>query len=113
MEHHELMASIDAIAGKLGTTADKMWPWLIKQVYVDFGMLSVFMLILIAALIYLGKLVYYLISENEDEMMAVIILVITCIFFVITAVYWLQGVGFLINPEYGALNKLADLFTGD
>lgn len=110
---------LDKLAGKLGVGAGQIWPWLIKQQYVD-GFLAIFLFIcstigLYACVRFVIKHwnpdsveanPIYSICREDHEPVWVILSVILIIVWFITLGSAVTDIRHLLNPEYGALKDL-------
>jgi hypothetical protein len=108
---------LDKLAVKLDTTVEMVWPWIVRQVYVEF---FVYLLVTILLGILLGSLLRYAIKhwdtkkgysiykEDHEEFWVVglmLLSILECIFLIITAV----STTYILNPNYAALEYVINL----
>ena len=103
---------LDKIAQKIGTTAEQLWPVLIRQQYVDAVVSAV---CLLALLFITGVVLRYALKQwgedgriykdNTDELWGWVLIFLGCL--LITAlIYFLISFPDIFNPEYWALKDL-------
>jgi hypothetical protein len=113
---------VDKVTLKLGTEAEHIWPWFIRQQYVEAIFFGIGFLVCMAATILLTKYMcshwapknkdegYYSIYENDHEGMWIVFMVLSCvttvIFFAIAAI----EIPDIFNPQYAALKSFLHTF---
>ena len=106
---NEVLAKLDILAQKIGVTVEQIWPWLIRQQYVEAIYFSVLAaLCIIISGITLGLTIKYWekIESNNCEPPFV---VINVIFVMATAAFIciaVTAIPNIFNPEYHALKDL-------
>lgn len=112
-----ILQHLDKLGEKLGVAADKIWPWFIKQVYVEAAVSTVAFLIVCAITYFFFKFLFkhwapdrdskiYSITRSNHEsayffMGALLSIPITLLFF-----YFIYDVPKIFNIEYHALVNL-------
>ena len=109
----EMLKRLDALAEKLGTTAQYLWHVLVKQGIamglVDATTAVAFLVATIIGIVYAKKLVKWLLGPDgiEDVWFPAILLIGSCIGMTIAALCYAQSAILeLYNPEYWALQEL-------
>jgi hypothetical protein len=110
---------LDKIGAKIGMTADMIWPWLVKQQYIEFGisaMILVTGLFLIPISLRITKICHPFVDKlygSEDVDTKRIFMIMTII-----VTYFLTAVGIVatminlpgvLNPEFYALKELMQM----
>uniref|UniRef100_A0A6H2A1E3 Uncharacterized protein n=1 Tax=viral metagenome TaxID=1070528 RepID=A0A6H2A1E3_9ZZZZ len=121
---NQILQYLDKIGEKLGIGTEKIWPWLVRQVYIDVFISLVFLLVSSISLYTLFRYAiahwkypsqnedvqWYSITENDHQPLWGIILILFAIIWASALILFLSdGFGFL-NPEYYALQKLLSNF---
>lgn len=108
---------LDAIAVKLGTTVDLIWPWFIKQQYVEFAALSAGLVLGGMALFFFVKFTIkhwyadegFSISYHDLEPLFIIIGLASCFLFLVGCAALISSLPTVFNPEYYALQSLIQM----
>lgn len=107
-----IMQALSALADKIGTTTEQVWPWMVKQAQLEAG-IFIFLWVIVLALSVCGlkKCVAYLQSSDyrHDEMAitgAVFTGVATLVLIVMMVVEGPVVISKIFNPEYAALKSL-------
>ena len=101
----EITKYLDKVSEKLGAGADQVWPWFIKQVYIDaIFSITYFVVAVICIIIAVkkGLLKNYWVKGPIGITTCIISVIVL---FIIT-VYFLDAFPALFNPEYYALKKI-------
>jgi hypothetical protein len=114
----QITTYLDKLGEKLGVGAKMIWPWLIKQVYVE-SFLAWFFFLTTGAVTYIAyRYMFkhwhsnkgYSICENDHEPLWITLASVLGFLFVIsTLVFVCEGFQF-INPEYYALKNVLVMF---
>src|SRR5574343_1677278 len=114
---------LDKIAHKIGVASNKVWPWFIRQVYIDsiiswiwlMASLTMFILVLNFSTSHWErspKENWYSIVDSDHEGIWLMVMAILAILLVISTINMvIEGFGFL-NPEYRALRNLIQMVKG-
>ncbi len=117
-----IISHLDKIAAKLGVTAAQMWPWLVKQQYVE-AIWSLVILIIVSCVAYrflrfttvhwkpLGAGIYSIYREDHQPLYLLAWLVVGSIL-VGSIIAFITNFPVIFNPEYGALKSLLSLVKG-
>ena len=115
-----ILAQIDKIALKLGSTAEHVWPWFIRQEYID-SVLS-FLLLLIISFVNFKLLRFvcahwnpedydsYSIYGKDHEPVYIFIMILSGCVNLICAIYFILDGFDWLNPEYNAFYSLVSMF---
>ena len=108
---------LDKIAAKIGTTAEQVWPWLIRQQYVEaiypLVIFAVFCAVLIPVLMFVVRHWRpdsgYSICSSDHEVVWGFSCIALAIGACISLAVFLGEFGDLFNPEYQAFMRLLSL----
>jgi len=110
-----VLARIDTLAQKIGVTVEQLWPWLVKQQYVEaFWALSMFSLSLIVGIFILRfilKTDYAGFSKYSEpttarQVIGIILGILTGFGFIVAFIFTIQELPDVLNPKYWALRDL-------
>lgn len=110
----EILNRIDAIAQKIGVTVEQLWPWLIKQQYVE----AIYPLVLVILFCILFFSYYNHIKntdwDNESDLKSAIKVKLligigaVCIF---AFIVFIGEFSDIFNPEYWAFKNLIEMIS--
>ena len=114
-----ILNKLDQVAMKIGVTVEQIWPWLIRQQYVD-SLASIALLLVLIPLT--GWMAYYMsihwrpsddkiysIYRSDHEFPWTLGVSILCTATFINIVVFCFSFTKIFNPEYHALMKLLDM----
>ena len=105
----EVLKRIDSLAGKIGVTVEQLWPWLVRQQYVEAIYYSIIALMLLTITITAVLLIVKYWSKLEKEDLEPPLITITVIIAILAIIFLGVGLGEvadIFNPEYWALKDL-------
>ncbi len=114
---------LDKIAAKLGTTVEQIWPWMIKQQYVEAIYPGILLILFGVPSFFLFKYMFkhwypkndsvYNIYRKDHEKFWIAATIIIGIFLLILLSVFLVQFGDIFNAEYWAFNALLSHVSGD
>lgn len=117
----KVLERIDALALKLGTTAEHLWEILVKQAYVTFMGYSiryVLVLIFLGCMIKVFPLFYKSFKSDDFDVettygaFSIVAMIVCCIITLICCIAGLSQltvyISLYVNPEYFAFRKIAE-----
>lgn len=117
--NQEILQRLDALAAKLGVTATHLWAVLVRQAYVEFATSVAFAVIIAIATYGFVRVVRHGIAQEWYDDYDGLPQIFTGIVGIVLGVCWLvalvgvvQGIGYLINPEYFALHEVIKALGG-
>lgn len=109
---NSVLAKLDALAAKLGMTVEQIWPWLVRQQYVD----AVYSLILFVFFLLIGCISYRFVRKidwNEwdinirgEQIFGIVGGIISFIGIIVSFILFLSEFPDIFNAEYWALKDL-------
>jgi hypothetical protein len=102
-----LLSQLDSLAVKMGMAAEHVWPYLIRQVYVEFWVATVGIVVL--AVLFILSVRYtkgHKDCDGDPTFMAFVALFVTGFCTIILAVFWVDTIIAVLNPEYAAIRQL-------
>lgn len=119
MNEQQLLALLDTLAARFGTTVNHLWDVLLRQVYLDAAMDFLWVVIFLTTAVLLVRKTYWAwtfrATPHEDpwgernEVMGVVLTIVTAITVIVAVIFVVAGsysVVALFNPEYQALRLL-------
>ena len=106
---NEVLAKIDALAAKIGITVEQIWPWMIRQQYVEAIYYSVLAIlgIIVSSIILITTIKYWeKIFANDCEVGCVVGNVLFIGFTFVLVIMAIVAIPNIFNPEYWALKDL-------
>lgn len=113
----QVITRIDALGQKLGVAVDHIWSVLVRQAYAEAAMRTAFFLVAVTAAVFLYKLAHRWWAEGADgndesdfvlQVGATLITVATTITLITATVMFIHGIGYVVNPEYFAFERVAE-----
>lgn len=104
----KILSYLDKVGEKIGATGQQIWPWLVKQQYID-AFTSLFFLIVFGMMFWFSynKFINIKWVNGEPEEWGVFVFfVISCIGLFVSFVCFLVNFFDIFNPEYWALMDL-------
>jgi hypothetical protein len=117
---NQITMYLDKLGEKLGIGTAKIWPWFVRQIYIDVVLSWLFLIVTTVSLVIVSRygMIHwkpedgeaYSIYRNNHEGFWAFIIGLLGFFFVIAVIFWLVfGFDFL-NPEYMAFKNLMGIF---
>jgi len=114
-----ILSKLDQLANKLGVTVEQIWPWLVKQQYID-AVFSTGVFVVVSILFYrMSKFVahhwnpesgdLYSIYREDHGATWVIGLLAVAVILICCFVDTYCNIPGILNPEYGALRDLMSM----
>jgi hypothetical protein len=109
-----VLTYLDKVAEKIGTTGEQIWPWLIKQQYIEAIYPLCITIIIGCCLFFLGKFAlkhwhtdkgYSICAEDHEPIWCIAFTILTLIL-LFSFIGFLLEFGDIFNPEYNALKSL-------
>lgn len=109
---NSVLAKLDALAVKMGMTVKQIWPWLVKQQYVD----AFYSLILFLSFSLFGYISYYFIKRvkwsfdfTSAQGIGIALGIVSGVGIISSLFYFLGQFPDIFNAEYWALKDLLDM----
>ena len=106
---NEVLAKLDILAQKIGVTIEQIWPWLVRQQYVEAIYYSVLAIlgIIVSSIILITTIKYWeKIFANDCEVGCVVGNVLFIGFTFVFVIIATSAIPKIFNPEYWALKDL-------
>ena len=107
---NEVLAKIDALAQKMGVTVEQIWPWLIKQQYVEafypLALFGIFSIALFPTYRFLKKIKWDDYELSVDQVIGIALGICVGIGFCVSAIAFIVEFKNIFNPQYWALKDL-------
>jgi hypothetical protein len=108
----ELLKRLDALATKMGTTVDHLWPVLLRQQRIEgiYDVVVGLLLVVVCVAIWRATGKYIREHEYDSDIAWPVRVVGIGIFGLFALVLFGEAITCLLNPEYAALKALAEMF---
>jgi len=107
---NEILSKLDALAQKIGVTVEQIWPWLVKQQYID-AIIPLVLLPIITIIAYfvfkrVVKIDWKAYDNNYEQIVGSSIAFMVVIAVIMAGIVFIDNISKLFNPEYWALKDL-------
>jgi len=107
---NEVLTKIDTLAQKIGVTIEQLWPWMVKQQYVEaFYVLAIFVIFsitLFSTCRFIKKVKWNDYEITIEQIIGVTFGILIGIGFCVSGISLISEFGDIFNPEYWALKDL-------
>jgi len=105
----EVLAKLDILAQKIGVTIEQLWPWLVRQQYVEAiypaVLFIMFSIVAIPAYRFLKKVTWQP-EITAEQLIGIVVGTVVGLGFVVSGVDFITEFSDIFNPEYWALKDL-------
>ena len=101
-----VLEKLDQLAQKMGTTAEQIWPWFVKQQYVEISVISIILAIYSTFTYIFFKKLRPLIKGNDERTINTVLVIL---FLCIIVLIWSLMFPMLFNPEFYAFKEILNM----